>query len=71
MLERFQAEIDPLVEMLKYLLKQLMEAEVNKGLVEMFSNFRNRELDDEYPIIYVTELYEKSREGKRVVSLKP
>ena len=44
-------------------------SEINKGLDEMVSNFRNRELEEEYPVIWADALYEKIREGNRIVSM--
>ena len=44
-------------------------SEINKGLDEMVSNFRNRELEEEYPVIWADALYEKIREGNRIVNM--
>jgi len=56
LLERFQVENDPLVEMLKFIMKQLMEVEVSKkvnsekgvhddGRTGYRSGYRNRRFD--------------------------
>jgi len=34
----------------------------------MVSNFRNRELEEEYPVLWIDALYERIREGNRVIS---
>lgn len=43
-------------------------SEINKGLDEMVSDFRNRELEEEYPVLWIDALYERIREGNRVIS---
>jgi len=43
-------------------------SQINKGLDEQVEAFRNRELKEEYPFIYVDAIYEKIRSNKRVVS---
>lgn len=43
-------------------------SEINKGLDEMVSDFRNRELEEEYPVLWIDALYERVREGNRVIS---
>ncbi len=44
-------------------------SEINKGLDEMVSNFHNRKLEEEYPVIWADALYEKIREGSRIVNM--
>ena len=41
-------------------------SQINKGLDEQVEAFRNRELKEEYPFIYVDAIYEKIRSNKRV-----
>lgn len=43
-------------------------SEMNKSLDKMVADFRNRELDAEYPVIWVDALYEKIREDNRIES---
>lgn len=41
-------------------------SEINKGLDEQVQQFRNRELNSEYPVIWIDALYEKIRHDQRV-----
>ncbi len=43
-------------------------SEINKGLDAQVEQFRNRPLEEEYPVIWVDALYEKIRVERRVVS---
>jgi len=43
-------------------------SQINKGLDEQVEAFRNRDLQEEYPFIYVDAIYEKIRSNKRVIS---
>ena len=43
-------------------------SEINKGLDEQVYDFRNRQLEAEYPVIWVDALYEKIRDERRVVN---
>ena len=43
--------------------------EFNKGLDEQIEQFRSRPLDSEYPILWIDAIYEKIRDGNRVVSM--
>ena len=47
----------------------LKVSEINKGLDEMVSEFRNRELEEESPVIWVDALYEKIRNNTRVTNM--
>lgn len=44
-------------------------SEMNKGLNDQVAEFRNRPLDDEYPVIWVDAIYEKIRDDGRVISM--
>ncbi len=44
-------------------------SEINKGLDEQIAVFRTRTLDAEYPILWIDAMYEKIRDGNRVVSM--
>jgi len=43
-------------------------SEINKGLDDHVASFRNRELAEEYPVLWVDALYEKIRDNGRVIS---
>jgi putative transposase len=42
---------------------------LNKGLNEQAEAFRNRHLEDMYPVLWVDAMYEKVRYGGRVISM--
>jgi len=44
-------------------------SEINKGLDEQVTEFRNRRLEDEYPVIWIDALYEKIRNDRRVENM--
>lgn len=44
-------------------------SEINKGLSEQVSHFKSRELNDEYPIVWVDALYEKIRDNGKVINM--
>ena len=44
-------------------------SEINKGLDEQIAAFRTRDLDAEYPILWIDAIYEKIRDGNRVISM--
>jgi len=44
-------------------------SEINKGLSQQVDFFRNRPLESEYPFLWIDALYEKVREGGRVISI--
>jgi len=44
-------------------------SEINKGLNEQAEEFRNRELEKVYPVIWVDAMYEKIRQNGRVVNM--
>lgn len=44
-------------------------SEINKGLDDMVEEFRNRRLDEEYPVIWIDALYEKIRNDRKVSNM--
>ena len=43
-------------------------SDINKGLDEQVKAFRSRPLGEEYPVVWVDAIYERIREGGRVIS---
>ena len=44
-------------------------SEINKGLSEQVEEFRSRELEAEYPFLWIDALYEKVRDNGKVISM--
>jgi len=44
-------------------------SQMNKGLNEQVESFRNRELEEEYPFLWIDALYEKIRDNGQVISM--
>jgi putative transposase len=44
-------------------------SEINKGLDAQVNEFRNRVLEEEYPVIWIDSLYQKIRKNGRVVNM--